>query len=389
MGSPRASQIPWSGCGQASIAASTCRSISSQMSVGTLPSRLRVQVDRVDDRAPDVVLALVEGAVADPHRARALIAGEVVEGALGQVLLAADPVHDLQLGVLGADADEEAHEVARLLVEAEGVHRPEREGGVADPAVAVVPVALAAGGLGQRGGRRGDDRAGRSVGEALQHQGRALQVDAPGMVGEVAVAQPLAPELAGRLQPLERLGGAARAAQLGVPVDRAEADSSSRRWIAPRATSPSMLSSKSVLTLSSTSSPRATANAQLAAAPGGSLGAVGEAGRALELQVHLAVDAVRDPQQRAVGLVPGWGRPLSPPSGAHSPIERESSTSTQPVSVTQVVSMISVPGSYRRLIGTVTPFGQIRKWPASRSSSAAKALGESKRGTHSHSTAPS
>ena len=89
-----------------------------------------------------------------------------------------------------ADAEDEAHEVARLLVEAERVQGPEAEGRVADPAVAVVPVAFAAGGLGQRGGRRGDDRAGRRVGEALEDQRRALQVDPPGVVGEVAVAQP-------------------------------------------------------------------------------------------------------------------------------------------------------------------------------------------------------
>ena len=62
--------------------------------------RLFVQVDRVEQGAPDVVLALVEGAVADPHRAGAAVAAEVVERALGQLLLAADPVHDLQVRVV-------------------------------------------------------------------------------------------------------------------------------------------------------------------------------------------------------------------------------------------------------------------------------------------------
>lgn len=61
---------------------------------------------------------------------------------------------------------------------------------------------------------------------------------------------------------------------------------------------------------------------------------------------------------------------------------------TQPVSVTQVVSRISVPGEYLRLIGTVTPRGASRKWPASRSRRELNALGESKRGRHSHSTEP-
>jgi hypothetical protein len=43
-----------------------------------------------------------------------------------------------------------------------------------------------------------------------------LQVDPPGVVGEVAVAQPFAPELFGRVDPLQRLGGAARAAEAAV-----------------------------------------------------------------------------------------------------------------------------------------------------------------------------
>jgi hypothetical protein len=42
-------------------------------------ARLGVEVDRVEDRAPHVVLLLVVGAVADAHRPRALVAREVVE----------------------------------------------------------------------------------------------------------------------------------------------------------------------------------------------------------------------------------------------------------------------------------------------------------------------
>ena len=201
--------------------------VADQLAVGgraRAAQRFFVQVDRVEQRAPDVVLALVVGAVADPHRLRAAVAVEVVERLLGQLLLAADPVHDLQVGVVAADVDDEAHEVARLLVEAERVQRPEAEGRVADPAEAVVPVAFAAGRLRQRGGRGGEDRAGRRVGEALEDQRRALQVDPPGVVGEVAVAQPVAPELFGRVEPLQRLRGAARSAEVVVaPGDGAEA----------------------------------------------------------------------------------------------------------------------------------------------------------------------
>ena len=54
-----------------------------------------------------------------------------------------------------------------------------REARVADPGEAVVPVALAADRLGQRGGGGGDDRAGRPVGEPLEHA-RADAARAPG-----------------------------------------------------------------------------------------------------------------------------------------------------------------------------------------------------------------
>ena len=75
----------------------------------------------------------------------------MVEGRLGQVALPADAVHDLQLGaVLVADVADEAGEILSLLVETKHVHGPQGEGGVADPHVTVVPVALAARGLGQR-----------------------------------------------------------------------------------------------------------------------------------------------------------------------------------------------------------------------------------------------
>ena len=54
------------------------------------------------------------------------------------------------------------------------MQRLQGEGGVAHPRVAVVPVALAAGRLGQRGGERGHRGAGRHVGQALDRQRRAL-----------------------------------------------------------------------------------------------------------------------------------------------------------------------------------------------------------------------
>ena len=79
LGSPRTSQMPRSGSRQFSIARLHLLHEDRPEPLGQLVARLGVQVDRVEHRAPDVVLLLVVGAVADPHRPRALVAGQVVE----------------------------------------------------------------------------------------------------------------------------------------------------------------------------------------------------------------------------------------------------------------------------------------------------------------------
>ena len=65
---------------------------------------------------------------------------------------------------------------------------------VAHPGVAVVPVPLAAGRLGQRRRERRHGGPGRHVGEALDGQGRALDRVAPAVVGHPRPSQPRAPE---------------------------------------------------------------------------------------------------------------------------------------------------------------------------------------------------
>ena len=55
-----------------------------------------VQQDRVERSTEHVVLALVEGAVSDPHRRRPRIPGQIISRRLGQVAASVDPVHDLQ-----------------------------------------------------------------------------------------------------------------------------------------------------------------------------------------------------------------------------------------------------------------------------------------------------
>ena len=208
-----------------------------------------------------------------------------------------------------ADLDDEAHEVPRLLVEAERMQGPESEGGVADPAVAVVPVAFAAGALRQRGGGSGDDRPGGGVGEALEDERRALQVDPPGVVGEVAVAQPVAPELFGRVEPLQCLWGAAGPAQVGVtPGDRAESGLvfAKRDLAADGAVLDRQLHVAGQLQGDAVRVMRHRL-AQLAAAPPSRLPPVGKARHAFHLHLGVAIDAGHRPQQRAVGLVSGVG----------------------------------------------------------------------------------
>ena len=199
--------------------------------LGQLLARSRVQVDRVEHGAPHVVLALVVGGVPDAHRLRTLVPGQVGQLELVELLLAADPVHDLQVLVVPADVVDEGEEVVGLAVEAERVQAPERERAVADPCVAVVPVALAAGGLGQaRRGRR-EQGTGRRVGQALEGERAALQVGAPRVVGEDTLRDPLAPELlrppqlVGRDLPRRRRGqgGPGQRDERLVPVDHARA----------------------------------------------------------------------------------------------------------------------------------------------------------------------
>src|SRR5207244_2250558 len=67
-----------------------------------------------------------------------------------------------------------------LLAVAEAEEGPGREGGVAQPAEAVVPIQVAADPLRQGGRRRGDDGTRGGVGEELEHQGTARHLVAVG-----------------------------------------------------------------------------------------------------------------------------------------------------------------------------------------------------------------
>ena len=78
LGPPRASQIPWSGSRQTLVAHSAWAWTIGQRRRGQALAVAGVHEDRVEHRSEHVVLALVKGAVADPYRARAGVAGQIV-----------------------------------------------------------------------------------------------------------------------------------------------------------------------------------------------------------------------------------------------------------------------------------------------------------------------
>ncbi len=143
--------------------------------------------------------------IADAHRARILVAGEVRDLPLGQPPLARDAVHHADLFRPSGDhARQPVAPVLRLVVVA-GIHqREQRQRRVAHPAVAVIPVALAADEFGQRGRRRRHDPAGRLVGQRLERDQRARDRLGPRPV-DVPPLRPCLPVRLGVLQ--RRIGG--------------------------------------------------------------------------------------------------------------------------------------------------------------------------------------
>ena len=123
-------------------------------------------MERVHDLAVDVELHLTVRGVADAHGLRVLISRQPRDMPLAQETLPAQAVHDLNLvGAAGSGAQQPVPPFFGLLVIA-GVHQREKgERGVAEPAVAIVPVANSADELGERHGRRGDDAACGTIGQ--------------------------------------------------------------------------------------------------------------------------------------------------------------------------------------------------------------------------------
>ena len=174
-------------------------------------------VEGVHHLAVDVELELVAGAVADPDRLRPLVAGQPGQLELGQPPLAGRAVHDLEVvRVAGDGSQQPAPPGLRLVLVAALEQGVEGEGRVAEPAVAVVPVADAAELLRQRRRRRGDDAAGRLVGQCLQDDQRLRHRLLPAAAVR-AVVEPLAPERAGVAERLLRRRSPAALAMGRVP----------------------------------------------------------------------------------------------------------------------------------------------------------------------------
>ena len=155
---------------------------------------------RVEQLAVRVELHLAGRAVADPHRPRAAIALER-QRALGRVRAAVETIEHLQPRQRQSRrVHEPPEERRRLGVTAQLQQRLQGERGVANPAVAVVPVPLAADTLGQRRGRRRRDRSRLREHEQLQRERGPQDRGAPG-AGVAQPSRPVVPECRRGVQP--------------------------------------------------------------------------------------------------------------------------------------------------------------------------------------------
>ena len=95
---------------------------------GGSPAVTAVEQDRVEGSAEDVILPLVERAVADANGVCAFVAGQLLAHRFGQIAAAVDAVHDLEGAVVVAlDVGHELHELVGLPIEEQVVERPQQE----------------------------------------------------------------------------------------------------------------------------------------------------------------------------------------------------------------------------------------------------------------------
>ena len=130
---------------------------------------------------------------------RALIAGQPVQLVFLQAAAAIDPIDDLHRRGLACDrAQDPVTPARRLFVEAGVEQRGQREGGVAQPAVAIVPVRRSARNFGQSKRRGGDDPAAFPIDQRAQRDQRASHSAVPAAF-RLEPADPALPLLLRRL----------------------------------------------------------------------------------------------------------------------------------------------------------------------------------------------
>src|SRR6266571_2757779 len=104
------------------------------------------EASRAEELTVDIELALIPGPVADAHRSAGTPSSQVAECALAEVVLAANSEHDLELStppnLRSHCASHPGEEPVRFIGTGSDPERLQRQAGVTDPGVAVVPVAL-------------------------------------------------------------------------------------------------------------------------------------------------------------------------------------------------------------------------------------------------------
>ena len=142
------------------------------------------------------MLFLHPGQVSTPHRSHAAVAGQAFHFMFVQLLLEVDAIQRLQAAIGGGDVEDVAQEFLHAARGAQAVQCAHHEGGIAQPAVAIVPVARRVGRFRDGGGHGRDDRAAVFVLAQLQGDGAADHRFLP-VQWNGQVAHPFAPVVGG------------------------------------------------------------------------------------------------------------------------------------------------------------------------------------------------
>ena len=151
--------------------------------------------EQIQNAAEQIVLRLIGGGVANPHRAAASIAAQIGDDRFRRRQV---PLHRIQgaqqlrAGRLRQPPAQPAQEIQRLPDAAQANQRLHGHGRIPGPAIAVVPIAHAAHFLRQAGGGGGQHRAAGFVAQALQDEGAAAD-DFPVPGGQNQPLRPLPP----------------------------------------------------------------------------------------------------------------------------------------------------------------------------------------------------